>query len=103
MRVYWTIKQIPELAGVSADERRRLWRQGYFEAFRDWQMWASLAVTGVGAAVGSLLGGLVGWQIVGAAIGAALGTIPHAIVSTELVRRRLRTRTSSADDDRGER
>jgi hypothetical protein len=96
MRLYWSIKHIPELAGLPADEQRRLWRDNYMEAFRHWQMWASLAITGVGAIVGSLLGAWVGWQIVGGAIGAALGAVPHSIVSTELVRRRLRTMTSSA-------
>jgi hypothetical protein len=103
MRMYWTIKRIPELAGLPPQEQRRLWRDGYSEAHRHWQTWASLAITGVGAAVGLYLGGLVGWKFVGSAIGAALGAVPHAIVSTELARRHLRTRTSSADDDRGER
>jgi hypothetical protein len=103
MRLYWSIKHIPELAGLPADEQGRLWRQGYFEAFRDWQMWASLAVVGAGAAVGSLLGASVGWQIVGGAVGGAIGALPHAFVSTELVRRRLRAMTSSARDPQGSR
>jgi hypothetical protein len=96
MRLYWTIKQIPELAGLPADEQRRLWREGYLETLGQWQMWASLAITGAGAVVGLYLGALVGWQIVGSAMGAALGAVPHAFVSTELVRRRLRTMTSPA-------
>ena len=101
--LYWSIKRIPELAGLPAHEQRRLWQDGYMESFHHWQMWASLAVTGVGAAVGLYLGDLVGWRFVGAGIGGALGAIPHAIVSTVLVRRRLRTMRSSAGDERGSR
>jgi hypothetical protein len=103
MRFYWSIKHIPELAGFPADEQRHLWREGYLGAFRDWQMWASLAVVGVGAAVGSLIGASVGWQIVGGAIGGAIGAFPHAFVSTELVRRRLPAMTSPARDHQGSR
>src|SRR5499426_4455050 len=97
--LYWSIKRIPELAGLPAHEQRRLWQDGYMESFHHWQMWASLAVTGVGAVVGLWPGDLVGWRFVGAGIGGALGAVPHAVVSTELVRRRLRTMRSSAGDE----
>ena len=98
MRIYWTIKSIPELAGLPPDQQRRLWREGYWQAFRHWSMWVSLAAVGLGAGIGSYLGPLSGLQVVGAALGGAIGSFPASIVSTELVRRHLRARASREGD-----
>ena len=41
MRIYWAWKSIPELAGLSKDERRRVLKATGQKQFRHWQVWAA--------------------------------------------------------------
>ena len=52
MKIYWSLKSIPELADLSKDERRRVWKamtgksfMSIPEPFRHWQFWAVLLGT----------------------------------------------------------
>ena len=64
MRIYWTLKSIPELQSVPKAERGRIWRRGYVKSFRHWQTWVGLLLAalcaGVGIAVGGIWGGGIG-------------------------------------------
>jgi len=88
MRIYWTLKSIPELAPLSARERRRVWRTAYLRTFEDWRGWAAAVVVGVCAGLGSAIGTTCGhhmlYGVVGAGIGGAISgqiwthlAIPH--------------------------
>lgn len=37
MKIYWTLRSIPELADLPGPERRRLWRACYRRTWRDWR------------------------------------------------------------------
>jgi len=73
MQIYWTLKQIPELAGLSRRERGHRWRAAYMRALRHWQTLVGLVACGLCAGAGSVVGGLVGTQLVGSIIGAGIG------------------------------
>ena len=73
MHIYWTLKQVPELADAPRGERGRRWRAAYKRSLRHWQTWAGLIVCGVCAGVGSALGGIIGAPPVGSLVGAAIG------------------------------
>jgi uncharacterized membrane protein YfcA len=56
MRVYWTLKSVPELADLSAKDRRAIWREAYREGSR--YTFGEIALIALGAAVGAILGPL---------------------------------------------
>ena len=95
MRIYWSLKSIPELAGLPPAERRRVWRTACWDAYRHWQVWASVAAIGIGAAAGAYLGSLVAFQDIGCVIGAASGGLIYGQVMTEFARPYLRTFVAS--------
>ena len=39
MKIYFTLKSIPELSDLSRKERRRLWSRHAYKSFRHWQTW----------------------------------------------------------------
>ena len=61
MQIYWSLKSIPELAGLASAERRRAWRAACWNAYRHWQVWASVA--GIGTVIGAAFGGLIHGQV----------------------------------------
>jgi len=73
MAIYMTLKNIPELARLSPEERLRVWRQGRRRARRHWQTWIGWTACGVCGGLGTHLGGLHGSPVLGAAIGGGLG------------------------------
>jgi len=103
MRIYWTLKSIPELAELPPDQRRRRWREAYLEAFHYWPMWAATVAVALGAGLGSYLGSLAGWQLAGGVVGAAVGSFPASVVMTEMVRHHLRVTSSHGVGDRSDR
>jgi hypothetical protein len=64
MRVYWTLKSVPELADLSAKDRRAIWREAYREGSR--YTFGEIVLIALGAAVGAILGPL------GAGLGVAI-------------------------------
>lgn len=86
MPIYWSLKSIPELAGLAPAERRRVWRTDCWHAYRHWQVWASLAVAGLASVAGAYLGSLAAFQNIGMVIGAAFGGFIHGQVMAEFAR-----------------
>jgi hypothetical protein len=91
MQIYWSLKSIPELANLASAERRQAWRAACWNAYRHWQVWASVAGIGFGAVAGGYLGSLVIFEVIGSVIGAALGGLIHGQVLTEFASPYLRT------------
>ncbi len=44
MKIYWTIRSIPEFKGVSKDEIRKLWTQSYLKTYYHWQQWVITSI-----------------------------------------------------------
>jgi hypothetical protein len=73
MKVYWSLRSIPELADLSRAEQRRLWRECWWMVLDHWQVWLVFALGSLGllgcmylcmylAAFLTILGGL-GWLL----------------------------------------
>jgi hypothetical protein len=45
VKIYPTIKSIPELSGLPKDIRRSAWRACFWKAFQHWQVWLAIVVT----------------------------------------------------------
>jgi len=85
MRIYWTLRQIPELATLSRAERGLVWRRAYRKAFRHWQTWAGLAACGVLSGIGGYVGGLFGHSYIGAVVGGGVGGFVFSQVLAHVV------------------
>jgi hypothetical protein len=94
MQIYWSLMSIPELAGLASAKRRRTWRAAC-NAYRHWQVWASVVGIGFGAAAGAYLGSLIAFQNIGCVIGAAFSGLVHGQALTEFARPYLRTFSAS--------
>ena len=90
MRIYWTLKSIPELAPLPAKERGRVWRAAYWRTFKDWRGWAAAAVVGVCAGLGSAIGAAYGHQMLYGVIGAGIGGAISGQIWTHLAIPHLR-------------
>jgi uncharacterized BrkB/YihY/UPF0761 family membrane protein len=89
MRVYWTLKSVPELADLSAKDRRTIWREAYREGPR--YSFGDIALIALGAAVGATLGPL------GAGLG--VGIVSELLFSR--IAERLRPRMMEIRQRRG--
>lgn len=103
MQIYWSFKSIPELSGMPAAERGRVWRAVSWKTLRHWQTWAALAGAGLCSAAGGYLGLLVDpsmtSQIIGGTIGAGLGGYAYGQVMTEFARPYLRAFLAARPSD----
>lgn len=88
--MYWTLKSIPELGGVSRRERGRRWRRAYSKSFRHLTTWIALALPAIGGAFGSYYGQMVGLGSWVGVLGAGIGGFLFAQVSIVLARKRYR-------------
>ena len=85
MKVYWSIKEIPELANLTPEQQKQAWRACYKKyALKSWPSWVLLGVMALlivvcghffGPIVGAAIGGGVGGGLWGVAITEALR--PH--------------------------
>lgn len=75
MRLYWTLKSIPELSQISSQERGRRWRIVYKSAFRHWETWVGLALIVFFVATGSHFFGAIGATLMAALGGFIYGQI----------------------------
>ncbi|MBB3059570.1 hypothetical protein [Microbulbifer rhizosphaerae] len=73
MKIYWTLKSIPEFSALSIQERGARWRKVYTKCFRHWQTWLGLATCGFCVILGGHIGGVVGMGLLGAALGGGIG------------------------------
>ena len=100
MKIYWSLKQVPELSGLTPGERLRVHRACYKNAFRDRRCKAALLVSlticglcgGAGAALGSSLDEMLGvprslWYVaICAGVGGGIGGFIHGQVVTNCLR-----------------
>ena len=93
MKIYWTLKSIPELAGLSLWERGIRWRSAYKLAFRHWQTWAGLSVCGAFGYAGSYFFGIAGTVIL-----AGLGGFVYGQIVTHVVLKHHRHRLRGKAD-----
>jgi hypothetical protein len=80
MKIYWTKNSIPELAGLSSEERNRLWKICFKKAMHEWQSKAGIVIAGLFAGIGCMLFGPEGGGI-GGGIG---GFIFSQIISNRM-------------------
>jgi hypothetical protein len=92
MQFYWSINQIPELAGLTPAQSKEAWQFCYKKyAFKHWEVWVSLFVLGLLVAFGSKAFG----GIIGGAIGGGLGGGIFGVTSTNVLRPHLGDYVSS--------
>lgn len=60
MRIYWTLRSIPELAALPPKDRKRLWRQCFKEAMHETPTKLALVAVGLCAGLGTMLFGPIG-------------------------------------------
>ncbi|WP_058960719.1 hypothetical protein [Type-E symbiont of Plautia stali] len=80
MKIFWTLKSIPELADLDLWERGRRWREAYKSAFRHWQTWAGLIVCGAFGYSGAYFFGIAGSVIMSGLGGFVYGQIVTNVV-----------------------
>lgn len=81
MKIYWTLKSVPELAELPAADRREIWQHCYWGNFKDYRQWLALATLGLFVYFGSDLGRQLGWKFADGVIGAAIGGLVFGQVS----------------------
>ncbi|MEI6331857.1 MAG: hypothetical protein WCP16_21655 [Pseudanabaena sp. ELA645] len=92
MKIYWTINQIPELAGLTPDQSKEAWQFCFKKyAFKHWEVWVSLFAVGLLYTLGS--NAFRG--IIGGAIGAGIGGGIFGVTATNVLRPHLRDYVSS--------
>jgi hypothetical protein len=91
MRIYWTLKSIPELSNLPLRERWRVWRAAWRMAKPryHWLWWVGLAAVAVCIVVGRFIGSQInqsGMLTIGTLVGAGLGGFISGQITTALVR-----------------
>ena len=56
MRIYWTLKSIPELDGLESSQRRKIWRACCLRPFRHWPAWVAFLSPFLLMSVGAIFG-----------------------------------------------
>lgn len=90
MRIYWSLKSIPELAEVPKKDRKKIWRRCFLKALRNWQTLVAGAALGLCAALGNILGEILGYPCIGGAIGGAAGGLICSQVAIKRARPYIR-------------
>lgn len=107
MKVYWSLKSIPELADLPSGERRRLWRACWGKVVWHWQVLLVFGVLVPAMSVAGmyLVGYLalaigLGWPLafllVSGILGATVGLI-GTLVCVPIARRYLRVARAATD------
>jgi hypothetical protein len=91
MTIFWTLKSIPELADLSARDRRVRWRRAYRRTWRHWENWIALIAWATFAGAASRLGTLVGHPFVGVMIGSGIGGFAFGQVPVHVARSRYKS------------
>lgn len=87
MKIYWTLKSIPELKNLSPGDRGRRWQSAYKSAFRHWQTWGGLVICGILTGAGAYFAGMAGTVIF-----AGLGGFIYGQIMTHVVLKHYRYR-----------
>jgi membrane associated rhomboid family serine protease len=87
MQIFWTIQDIPELAGLNEDQQRTAFRTCYQKyLFSLWQTWAGCALM---STIVSICMAAFG-PLLGAPIGGAIGGVLLGVIITNALRPKLR-------------
>ncbi|MEE3716718.1 hypothetical protein V2H45_08170 [Tumidithrix elongata RA019] len=93
MQFYWSIEQIPELAGLTPAQKKQAWQFCYKKyVFTHWQSWVSLFALGLLVSVGTKLfnlGNSVTSSAIGGAIGGGLGGAIFGVTTINVLRPHL--------------
>ena len=96
MKIYWSCKDVPELAGLSGPERRRVHWACYGQAFKSRRCMLALLVCGLCGGLGIAVGGSFHWlfgfppsiwlQLICGGIGGGIGGFIYSQVVTDYLR-----------------
>jgi MFS superfamily sulfate permease-like transporter len=88
MQIYWSIKQIPELANLTPEQQKQAWQACYKKyALKSWPSWVLLGVMATLIIVCSRYFG----PILGGAIGGGVGGGLWGLTLTNTLRPHLKT------------
>jgi len=90
MKIYWSLKSVPEFSGMPASERKEAWREWYGLVPTTPRIVVAFATVGVCAFSGAVLGEHFGHQVIGSALGGTLGSFANAQASIYMTLRYLR-------------
>lgn len=90
MQIYWTLKGIPELSGLSRQERGSRWRMAVRKTFRHWQIWLAIAAFAACIWLATYFGGLIDMDALGAALGGGAGGFMFSQVTNAVARKYYR-------------
>jgi hypothetical protein len=86
MQIFWSIKDIPELAGLNDNQQKTAFRECYQKyLFSLWQTWAACGLMSTLVTVGMSVFG----PIIGAGLGGAIGGGLLGIIITNALRPKL--------------
>lgn len=97
MRIYWRLKDVPELSVLEPKQRATAHRACYTRIWRKWQFWVGMAACGLSLLGGIALAQLVGrwlqldpaslWLgMIGAGIGGGIGGLVYGVIATNALR-----------------
>ncbi|ADU72663.1 hypothetical protein [Pantoea sp. At-9b] len=75
MKIYWTLRSIPELSQLSSKECGKRWNDIYTSTFRHWETWTGLLLCALLSGAGVKLFGFPGVIAMGAIGGFVYGQI----------------------------
>lgn len=90
MKIYWTLKSIPELRQLSWRERGRRWRRAYHKSLQHTPTLAALLICGLCAGLGGYIGSRMEMGMLGAMLGGGLGGFIFGQVVTIVARKHYR-------------
>jgi hypothetical protein len=90
MKMYWTLKSIPELSGASWRERGRRWRRASSKSLRHFTTQIALLLPAFGGGFGAYYSQKFDWGVWGGTLGGALGGFLFAQVSIAVARKHYR-------------
>jgi hypothetical protein len=90
MKIYWSLKSVPEFSGMPASERREAWREWYGLVPFLPKVGVAFATVGVCWFSGAIIGDHFGHHLIGTAIGGGLGSFAFGQASVHMTLRYLR-------------
>ena len=90
MKIYWTLKSIPELRSEPWRERGRRWRRAYGKCLGHFFTWAALLLPAFGGGFGSYHGQKFDSGMLGGVLGAVIGGFLFGQVITAFARKHYR-------------
>jgi hypothetical protein len=93
MKLYWSIKSIPEVADMPNEKQKEVWGKFFPKSWRYWQTWVALLVLYTCVALGQVIGmrfSSIHWRILCTVIGCFIGGVVWIQIITPAVRTYIR-------------